>query len=127
MTSEIHYTNNQSNCIHSPKSTYLLLNVIQTIRAVNCEADEDNVRVGIAQGPQSMKRMKVASEAISKGNSGSEFTDHSLLDLLYPKGQVRRAFRLLRRLLHSSRRRWERKPEMKSAKVNYTADVLPGK
>jgi len=30
----------------------LLLNVIQTIRAVNCEANEDDMRVGIAQGPQ---------------------------------------------------------------------------
>lgn len=38
------------------------------------------------------------------------FTDHNLPDPLYPKGQVRRAFRLLRRPLHSSRRRWERRP-----------------
>lgn len=98
--------------------TYLLLDVIQTIRTVNCEADEDDVRVGIAQGPQSMKCMKVASDVISKGNSGSEFTDHSLPVPLYPKGQVRRAFRLLRRLLHSSQRRWERRSEMKIVKVN---------
>jgi len=52
--------------------THLLLDVIQTVRAVDCEADEDDVRVGIAQGPQSMKYMKVASEAITKANSGSE-------------------------------------------------------
>ena len=48
----------------------------------------------------------------------TKFTDHSLPDLLYPKGQVQRAFRLLRRLLRSSRKRWERKPEMKSVEVN---------
>ena len=82
MTSEIHYTNDQSNLnalaqVHPTRReariTYLLLNVIQTVRAVNCEADEDDVRVGIAQGPQSMKCIRVASDAISKGNSGSKF------------------------------------------------------
>ena len=77
MTSEIHYTNDQSklNALaqHAARITDLLLNVIQTVRAVNCEANEDDVRVRIAQGPQSMKCIRVASDAISKGNSGSKF------------------------------------------------------
>ena len=119
MTSEIHYTNSQLRMntfakVHATcweaRITYLLLNVIQTIGAVNCETDEDNVRVGIAQGPQSMNSMKVTSEAISKSKSAARFTGHSLLDQPYPKGQARRAFRLLRRLLHSSRKRWEHRP-----------------
>jgi len=32
----------------------LLLNVIQTVRTVNCEANKDDMRVGIAKGPQSI-------------------------------------------------------------------------
>jgi hypothetical protein len=67
-----------------------------------------------------MKCMKLASDAVQKAILTANLTDHNLPDPPYPKGQARRALCLLRRLLHSFRRRWERRPgnEKRGSQLN---------
>jgi hypothetical protein len=56
ITSEIHYERRQHHLFiyNKKRQPYLLLDVIQRIRGVNRKADEDDMRVGVRQGTESV-------------------------------------------------------------------------